>query len=154
MKNLKLIIGLIFSLAVLALFGLFSKEQLSCKNEYRNDTQITINGNVIKAEVVDERAEREKGLGGRTCIGEDQSMLFIFDRPGSYPIWMKDMKFPIDIIWISESKQVVKVQSNVAQDTYPQTFANEKPAKYVLEMQAGRAAGLGIQAGTPANFSR
>jgi hypothetical protein len=53
-------------------------------------------------------------------------MLFVFassTRPG---FWMKDMKFPIDIIWINADKEVVGIESNIATSTFPKLFFPEK----------------------------
>lgn len=145
--NLRLIFSLTILVGIVGWF-LVSKNYLTCQVIYKADKSIEVNGSIIAAEVADEPPAREKGLSGRTCIGEGQGMLFIFERPGQYAIWMKDMKFPIDIIWISESKRVVKVQPNVSENTYPQTFVNEAPAKYVLELKAGKASDVGINVGT------
>lgn len=116
----------------------------ACQVIYRADKSVEIDGKFIKAEVADSPAERTKGLGGRQCIGEDQGMLFVFDQEGQYGFWMKDMKFPIDIIWLDTNHHVVKIQSGVQPDTYPEVFKNDKPARYVLELPAGKAAELGI----------
>jgi len=79
-------------------------------------------------------------------------MLFIFDQPGYYPFWMKDMRFPIDIAWLNVNKQVVEVQANLAPSSYPQTFTNPSPALYVLEIKAGQAAKLNLVTGTSVKF--
>jgi uncharacterized membrane protein (UPF0127 family) len=91
-------------------------------------------------------------LGGRACIGPDQGMLFTFNKPGQYDFWMKNMKFPIDIVWVNENKMVVSVSPEVEPKTYPKTFTSNKPAKYVLELHAGRAQQLNISEGTNLNF--
>ena len=107
----------------------------------------------IKAEVVDTPEEKAQGLSDRPCIEADRGMLFVFDKPGQYPFWMKDMKFPIDIVWISSDKKVVKVEANVSPSTYPMLFKNDNElAQYVLELQAIRAKDLNIELGTPVNF--
>ena len=120
---------------------------------YRNDKTVTIDSVKIKAEVVQVPAELEKGLGGRPCIESNQAMLFIFDKPSHYAIWMKDMHFPIDIIWISSDYKVVGLEIDVSPSTYPDRFVNkDNPALYVLELRANRAKELNISLGTPVNF--
>jgi uncharacterized membrane protein (UPF0127 family) len=121
--------------------------------DYRNDKTVTIKGSELKAEVVQTPAEREKGLSGRPCIESDSGMLFVFDHPGQYAIWMKDMQFPIDIVWISEEHKAVGLEFNVEPSTYPDRFVNkDQPAQYVLELKANRAKELGIVLGTPVSF--
>jgi uncharacterized membrane protein (UPF0127 family) len=70
---------------------------------------------------------------------DDPGLLFVFDEPGLHGIWMKDMRFPIDILWLDDAFQVVDVRKNVAPDSYPTVFKPTKPARYVLEVTAGFA---------------
>lgn len=114
---------------------------------------VTIAGQAINAEVPITPAQKEKGLGGRAGLAPDQGMLFVFEKPGQYFIWMKDMKFPIDILWISSSHTVVGVERDVKPNTYPSKFANkDKPAQYVLELKANRSTELGVTLGTAVDF--
>lgn len=118
------------------------------------DSGITTAGHHrIDAEVARTTAARAKGLGGRSCIGPDQGMLFVFNRPATYSFWMKDMRFPLDIIWISARHRVVGIKTNVSPASFPKTFQNYIPAQYVLEIGAGRAAELGLHDGSPLQFT-
>ncbi len=66
---------------------------------------------------------------------------------------MKDMKFPIDIAWISPDKKVVGLEIDVEPSTYPDSFVNkDQPAQYVLELKANRSKTLNINLGTPVKF--
>src|SRR5689334_2050606 len=62
--------------------------------------KVIINGHTIAAEVAITNAEKQKGLGGRTTLGKDQGMLFVYQHADRYGYWMKDMQFPLDFIWI------------------------------------------------------
>ena len=62
------------------------------------------------------------------------------------------MHFLIDIIWLPADKKVVFRQLNAEPSTYPQTFRSNKPARYVLELAAGRAAKLGFTKDSSFNF--
>jgi len=97
---------------------------------------LKLSGKDIKVEVADTEAARELGLGGRTSLEPDKGMLFVFDHPDKYGFWMKDMKFPIDILWLDEEK-VIWIESNVSPNTFPQILYPDSPAKYVLEVPAG-----------------
>ena len=77
-------------------------------------------------------------------------MLFIFERDGQVAIWMKEMRFSLDVIWISRYGSVVHVEREVHPDSYPKQFVPEKPARYVLEVSAG--AGAGVSVGDPVYF--
>jgi len=136
---------------------MFAKVSLAnpsvCKVAYRDDITIKVGNNSVSAEVAANTQEQNLGLGGRSCIGADKGMLFAFSQPGQYDFWMKDMKFPIDIVWLNENKLVVTVKSNVMPNTYPKTFTSTKPAKYVLELGADRAQQLNITEGTTLQFN-
>jgi uncharacterized membrane protein (UPF0127 family) len=80
-------------------------------------------------------------------------MLFQFSKPGQLWIWMKDMKFPIDIVWIAPNHTVVGIEQDVQPSTYPDKFVNrDRPAQYVLELKANRSKELNINLGTPVSF--
>lgn len=108
---------------------------------------ITIAGVEVVAEVADTPALQERGLSGRDALLEGKGMLFVFPEDGVWAFWMKDMRFSIDIVWADASGTVVHIEQNVAPETYPQSFAPEKPARYVLELPAGFAQTHGLAEG-------
>lgn len=124
-----------------------------CSASYRDDTNLALNGSSLHLQVANSNAERQQGLGGKSCIGPNQGMLFVFAKAGYYPFWMRDMKFSIDIIWLSSQKDVTDVSPNVSPASYPKSFVNSQPAQYVIELAAGRAAKLGIVSGAHLDFS-
>ena len=92
----------------------------------------------ISLAISDTEALREQGLSGTKNLNFDQGMLFVFDSPNIPQFWMKDMNYPLDMIWIDANKKIVGVAENVAPDTYPaKTFAPSVPIQYVIEAQAG-----------------
>lgn len=74
--------------------------------------QVKIGDTLINVEISDTPEKRNKGLSGRGSIASDSGMLFVFDNPTKPRFWMKDMKFPIDIIYISNQK-VVDLLKNI-----------------------------------------
>lgn len=149
-KNLRLFLPGLFLLV--ALFFVARSGSDTCGAAYRIDKAIQIGNHELKAEIVSIPSQLEKGLGGRACINSDQGMLFVFGSSGYYSMWMKDMRFPIDIIWLSPEKKVVYTKLNVWPATYPQTFTNGQPAEYVLELKAGQAKKLDVVPGTNLDF--
>lgn len=100
----------------------------------------------------------EKGLARFDEIKDNEGMIFIFDTPGTYSFWMKDMKFNIDIIFLDENKKVVNIFPNVKFDTYksPYDYENFKPdyeSKYVIELKEGEIKANGIKVGDMVEFS-
>ena len=98
-------------------------------------------------------ADRRKGLSGTPSLREREGKLFVFPRSDTYGFWMKDMNYPIDIIWFDADGYVVHIESNVSPETYPQTLSPKSEARYVLEIAAGKSAEYGIDIGTPLKFS-
>lgn len=85
-------------------------------------------------------------------------MLFVYSQPSIHQFWMKDMQFPIDIIWIDNGK-VVGITDNVPppdpNTTLNQlpTYSSPQPVSAVLEVNAGYAAMYNIMAGDPVELS-
>jgi uncharacterized protein len=57
-------------------------------------------------EIVDAPEERALGLGGRESLATGSGMLFIFDKSEKHRFWMKGMRFPLDFIWINDTRVV------------------------------------------------
>ncbi len=92
------------------------------------------------------------GLGGRVSMAQDQGMLFVFNAPDTVCFWMKDMRFSLDIIWLDAQKEVVHIEKNVSPETFPKTYCPDKPAQYVIELNAGEAARNHLVAGHRLSF--
>jgi uncharacterized membrane protein (UPF0127 family) len=108
---------------------------------------------IIHASIADTEALRERGLSGRASLGSDQGMLFIFNQPSMVGFWMKEMNFPLDMVWIDNYKTVIGVADNISPDTYPKNFSPSGSVLYVLEINAGSAKKFGIATGTHLYFS-
>ncbi len=98
-------------------------------------------------------AEHEQGLSDRPSLDRDHGMLFVFENPGKYPFWMKDMNFPIDMIWIGQDLKVNYIAANTPPSSYPNTFVSDKDAKYVLETVAGFSAENALKPGDSVTFA-
>lgn len=116
--------------------------------------QIRVGSVDISVEIVETSAEKARGLSGRESLPQSQGLLFLFDTAAQHQFWMKDMKIPIDIIWISTDKKVVDITENLDPDTYPKTFTSSKPAQYILETNAFFAQTHGIRVGDIVDLSK
>lgn len=87
--------------------------------------------------VADTPMLRESGLSGVKYMPENTAMLFIFDKPDKYEFWMKEMKFPLDMIWLDKEYKIVHIETDLSPSTYPKTFAPTLPSLYVIEANAG-----------------
>lgn len=78
--------------------------------------------------------ERIKGLQGVTELKDDEGMLFFFEEPQTVGFWMKDIKVPLDIIFISEDMEVISVYQGEPEN---ENIAEEDNVKFVLEVNQG-----------------
>lgn len=141
-KHKSFLIGLFVSLLVIlpVLFSLRSPA-------------VSINGTkVLIARAITEH-DRRLGLGEYEKLKENHGMLFEFEDADYYGIWMKDVEFPIDVIWLDKNKIVIDIESNMQPESYPTVFKPEKPALYVLEVPAGFAVDNKIKRGQSAEFN-
>ena len=87
--------------------------------------------------------QRSQGLSGREVMAADTGMLFIFDNEGNLTFWMKEMHFPLDIVWIGADCTVADVTLGAPPPEEGQALADlprfspSSPAQYVLEINAG-----------------
>lgn len=107
----------------------------------------------LLAYVADDDAEHNTGLGNVATLGDNQAMVFVWPEPLQPTFWMKDVEYPIDIVWVND-QQVVGVESAVAPELPTTPLADYRhytpPAAVttVLELPAGTADRLAITAGT------
>jgi len=103
----------------------------------------------LRLEIADTDATRVQGLSGRDSLDSDAGMLFVFDAPSIYPFWMKEMKFPLDMIWIDGGKvvDVATLRPPVPGELIPPSHIPVASADLVLEINAGKAADLGLVKG-------
>lgn len=108
---------------------------------YQNLTKpsATINGNSFELLFAKTEGDRQVGLSKYDKLDSGKGMLFLFEKPGYYRFWMKDMKFPIDIIFIKDDKILKIVDSaKVIKENTPLTiYFTDKPIDKVLEINAG-----------------
>lgn len=111
-------------------------------------------GKTLTVEVMVEDADRAMGLMFRPSLPEDRGMLFVFERLGFHDIWMKNCRFPIDIVWLDEERRVVHVADSVPfceEDPCP-VYSPMQAALYVLEIGAGQARREGVSVGSTLEF--
>lgn len=108
-----------------------------------------INGHTFNLYLAQTSQEQSIGLAKFNKIEQNQAMLFLFDKSDNYSFWMKDMKFPIDIIFIQDNK-VVDVFNKVPvspNENLP-IYTTKTKANKVLEINAGLAKNYGIKIGS------
>jgi uncharacterized membrane protein (UPF0127 family) len=112
-------------------------------------------GKILQSEVMVKDEDRAMGLMFRPSLPADQGMLFIFEEPDFHSIWMKNCKFPIDIVWLDEGRRVVDVAPSVPPckaDPCP-VYQPMRRARYVVEMNAGQASRERVVRGALLDFT-
>lgn len=104
---------------------------------YPNTKEIFFGNLSVQASVAKTWPERILGLSETPYLPDNVVKLFVFYSSGFHSIWMKDMNYAIDIIWLSEDGQIVYVVKNATPESYPESFAPDEPAYYVIEAKAG-----------------
>lgn len=113
---------------------------------YKIDRVLNIGGKNFQTELATTPESHAKGLSGRSCIGQNQAMLFVFSDVNRHCFWMKNMRFDIDILWLNGQNQITKIEQNASFKSYPKTFCPDKPdTKNVLELSAGLVRQLGLK---------
>jgi uncharacterized protein len=147
------LIALVFFLTKSGNFGNRApkREPISQVSEIK---YVKIAGQTVKVDLATTPKEQEQGLSGRISLADDTGMLFVFPQAGKYFFWMKDMNFPIDIVWLDENLRVIYIQKKALPESYPKTFGSEKESLYILEVSAGFLEKNNLKEGDKAEFLR
>lgn len=154
---MKVIIALLILL--LGITIIVARSQDIIKNvfnlQFMQHPTATINKHAFSLIVAKEAKDVEIGLSNKTSLPQDQGMLFVFTKEDIYPFWMRDMKFPLDIIFIKDDKIVTIVQDAQppAQplDNVP-LYKPSSPVNKVLEINAGLSKKYDIKEGDVVQF--
>lgn len=120
---------------------------------FRNPTA-EIKGQTFKLEVAKTEEQKQIGLSKHEELAKDSGMIFLFEKEGNYTFWMKDMKFPIDIIYIKGDTvvEVFEDQKPITSGT-PPIIVPSAPADKVFEINAGLSKEYGIKKGDTIKLS-
>jgi uncharacterized membrane protein (UPF0127 family) len=118
---------------------------------------LRLHGHNYQVTVMRSEAELEKGLSGTNSLPSGQAMVFVFGSDSKWPMWMKDMKYPIDMVWLNGDKQVVYTVKNASPSSYKSDtdatkFTPGTDARYVIELPSGTIEQTGIIQGDSAGL--
>lgn len=111
---------------------------------YPNTEPMTIGAVTVQASIAQTWPERIKGLSDTPYLPPDVVKLFVFDSLGLHSIWMKDMNYAIDILWLDDVGRIVHIVEGAAPESYPAMFVPDTEARYVIETAEGFVAAHGI----------
>ncbi len=109
---------------------------------YKNVNLTPQSTQAYRIELAKTPSQLELGLTDRPCYPSDGALLFMFPTDDKFGIWMKNMKFNIDTIWLDSNKKIVHIEHNMAPESYPRVFYPQADARYVLEINAGQASSV------------
>lgn len=111
---------------------------------------IKVDDLVLEVQVADTEPRRVRGLMFQDQLPYDQGMIFVFDSPAPYSLWMLNMQFSLDMIWFDADGNVVHIETDVppcktALETVTcQTVMPDTDAMYILEVTSGFVDKFGI----------
>lgn len=141
-----IIAGVVFLVLIFA-YNQYSEPLLQRFFAQSDEYTIYVNRVAFSVSVAADRESRRQGLSGVTGLPEYGGKLFIFDTPGKHGIWMKDMLFPIDVLWFDEQFTLIHIEQNMTPESYPAVFAPPQDARFVLEVNAYTAEALNLTVG-------
>lgn len=112
----------------------------------------------IDVEVASTSAQSERGLGYRDALAPDAGMIFDLHGTRVATFWMKGMRFPLDLVWIGEDKRIAGTTTDLqpepgTADAQLRSYSSPAPVRYVLELNAGATARLGLTPGSQLTFA-
>ena len=120
---------------------------------------VVIGDVVLPVELAITPEERRQGLSDRPSLAPGTGMLFVFESDGHRQFWMKNMHFPLDIVWIGSDCSVGEISGEVpasppgTDDSDVVRVSPKEEAQYVMEINGGEAAALGLAANDPVSFA-
>lgn len=144
MRRFLVIIGLFVLFLLLSVLFVSVRET----KEGLKISKVKIGLAAFDVEVADTALLQTKGLSGRELLPKNYGMLFVFEDLAVRKFWMKDVRFPLDIIWITGNK-VAGIIYGAEPDSgdSPEVFESPVPVDMVLEVNAGEISNYGIMMG-------
>lgn len=141
--------GILAALVIAAGFGVNQiktnpKATVSAEIVQYATTSIRIGNQTFKVELALTLEQQALGLAERDSLADNAGMLFVFKPTKPMTFWMKDMRFGLDIIWITDGKIVdisrhLPVPKPGTKTEDLPTYSSGTAVDYVLEINAGQA---------------
>ena len=98
----------------------------------------------FRVEVVDDAAERARGLMFRESLPRFSGMLFVYETPQPVAFWMRNTLIPLDMLFFDTQGRLVSIKHD-AQPLDETPVPGGEAIRYVLEINGGLAESLGIE---------
>jgi len=122
---------------------------LACASCTAGQPWVELKGQKFTVEIADTLEKQSLGLMFRDEMPDDHGMIFVYDRDGPRSFWMKNTRIPLDILYFDANLALVSLSENTlpCRTQSCPAYPSERPAQYVLELNAGKAAELGLVKG-------
>lgn len=99
-------------------------------------------------------AARARGLMFVEHMPDDEGMLFLFRNEAPRAFWMRNTRIPLDIVYLDAERRIVSwsLDTPPCRTTRCPSYPSGRPAKYVLEVNAGQMEAIGASIGDPVVF--
>lgn len=115
---------------------------------FSRQPKLQLANTTFEATVLETKEDKIRGLSGTESLAKNQAMLFDFEHEDTWGIWMKDMNYAIDIIWIDSESRVIFMVADAQPSSYPDTvYKPSKQARYVIETISGTIERTGLKMG-------
>ena len=154
MQRVLLVVGVLVLVGIAgwAFWGGGVQERQTVSSAAIETAVLSLGASEVVVEVADTSETRRRGLSGREELPWGTGLFFVFDEPGEHGIWMPDMNFAIDVLWLDSDMRVVHIVEHMSPESYPEVFRSPVPALYVLEVPAGYVAAEGLCVGDVATL--
>jgi len=139
--------AIIITLAV-AIAGVFLWMSLT-----DNSQTVRLGSHSFQATILRTDIDRQRGLSGSKNLPTNRAIVFDFEADSKWGIWMKDMNYPIDIVWVDAHHKIVHIVQNAQPSSYPETiFRPDTDSRYVIELASGTIKNTGVKKGDSITF--
>lgn len=154
-KTLKFLLGVLVCVVVIFAGSLIfagrnselDKNNNTFANQNFKKAIVKVGQTEIIASVADSPISRNQGLSGVASMEQNEGKIFIFENEGFHEFWMKDMNFPLDIIFINKEGSIVDIFENIDPDTYPNSYKPSFLSLKVIEVNGGWVSSNRIKVG-------
>jgi len=122
---------------------------LVCSSCVAREPYVVLNGQRFTVELAETTEKQALGLMFRDSLAADRGMLFLFPSESRRSFWMKNTRIPLDILYFDSDLALVSIAADArpCRSARCPTYPSEGAAQYVLELNAGKAAELGVRPG-------
>ncbi len=109
----------------------------------------TIGTGTFRLHAPQDEQGRKTGLAAFDSLAQDEGMILRGMPVGRQSIWMKNMKFDIDVLWVNKDNQIIYIVQGMSKSDQQTIYHNpvNAPSAYVIELPDESCNKYGIATG-------